>query len=63
MNEISKATYCDIVEKAINAGAQGVILGCTEITMLIGDIEFEIPTFDTTHIHAMKAVDFALHEG
>lgn len=60
VKEDSKAVYCAIVEKAINAGAKGVILGCTEITMLIGDVEFEIPTFDTTHIHGMKAVDFAL---
>ncbi len=60
VNETSKTTYCEIVEKAISAGAQGVILGCTEITMLIGDVEFTIPTFDTTFIHAMSAVNFAL---
>ncbi|MHC5224735.1 aspartate/glutamate racemase family protein [Ignatzschineria sp. LJL83] len=60
VSEESKERYCKIVEKAIEQGAKGVILGCTEITMLIGDVEFSIPTFDTTYIHAMKAVDFAL---
>ncbi|UNM95004.1 aspartate/glutamate racemase family protein [Ignatzschineria rhizosphaerae] len=58
--ESSKRTYCEIVEKLIAQGAQGVILGCTEITMLIGDVKFTIPTFDTTHLHALKAVDFSL---
>lgn len=58
--ESSKRTYCEIVEKLIAQGAQGVILGCTEITMLIGDVKFSIPTFDTTHLHALKAVDFSL---
>ena len=38
----------------------GVIMGCTEITMLIGQDDFDIPVFDTTRIHAEAAVDFAL---
>jgi aspartate racemase len=38
----------------------GVIMGCTEITMLIGQRDFDIPVFDTTRIHAEAAVDFAL---
>ncbi|MBW8908057.1 MAG: aspartate/glutamate racemase family protein [Mesorhizobium sp.] len=38
----------------------GVIMGCTEITMLIGERDFDIPVFDTTRIHAEAAVDFAL---
>lgn len=37
-----------------------VIMGCTEITMLIGQDDFDIPVFDTTRIHAEAAVDFAL---
>ena len=37
-----------------------VIMGCTEITMLIGQGDFDIPVFDTTRIHAEAAVDFAL---
>ena len=58
--ESSKRAYCEIVEKLIAQGAKGIILGCTEITMLIGDVKFPVSTFDTTHLHAMKAVDFAL---
>jgi len=38
----------------------GVIMGCTEITMLIGQDDFDIPVFDTTRIHAEAAVEFAL---
>jgi aspartate racemase len=38
----------------------GVIMGCTEITMLIGQGDFDVPVFDTTRIHAEAAVDFAL---
>jgi aspartate racemase len=38
----------------------GVIMGCTEITMLIGQGDFDVPVFDTTRIHAAAAVDFAL---
>lgn len=63
VKEESKAAYCNVVEKAINAGVKGIILGCTEITMLIGDVEFSVPSFDTTYIHAMKTVDFALDKG
>lgn len=61
VKDVSQAQYCKIVEKGIRAGAKGVILGCTEITMLLGGgLDFTVPTFDTTLIHAMKAVDFAL---
>lgn len=56
----SKQRYIQIVEALIADGAQGVILGCTEICMLIGDVEFSVPLFDTTKIHATAAVDFAL---
>ena len=43
-----------------DAQVDGVIMGCTEITMLIGQGDFDIPVFDTTRIHAEAAVDFAL---
>ncbi|RDJ49093.1 racemase, partial [Acinetobacter baumannii] len=43
-------------------GAEGIILGCTEICMLIGDIKFSVPLFDTTTIHAKEAVNFALEQ-
>jgi aspartate racemase len=41
-------------------GAQGVILGCTEIMMLIGQADVPVPVFDSTHLHAIAAVDRAL---
>lgn len=56
----SKAVYVDLVRDMFNRGAQGVILGCTEITMLIGAEDFSRPVFDTTRIHVKRALDFAL---
>ena len=41
-------------------GAEGVILGCTEIGLLIHQSDFSVPVFDTTVIHAKKAVQIAL---
>lgn len=62
IKEDSKQKYIDIANQLIDEGAEGIILGCTEICMLIGDVEFSVPTFDTTTIHAIAAVDFALAE-
>ena len=56
----SRAVYIDIIKKLQSQGAEGVILGCTEIPMLIQDVDVEIPVFDTTRIHAEKAVEWAL---
>jgi aspartate racemase len=56
----SKNQYKVEVERLRQLGADGVILGCTEITMLIGQGDFDIPVFDTTRIHAEAAIDFAL---
>ncbi len=56
----SKQTYLDIVEKGIEAGADGVIFGCTEIGLLVSEEDFAIPAFDTTALHAKAALDFAL---
>jgi aspartate racemase len=56
----SKRQYVDEVEHLRRQGADGVILGCTEITMLIGQEDFDIPVFDTTWLHAKAAMDFAL---
>ena len=44
----------------INQGAEGVILGCTEIPLLIKPQDCSLPLFDTAFIHASAAVDFAL---
>ncbi|WP_447499995.1 aspartate/glutamate racemase family protein [Acinetobacter oleivorans] len=62
INLDSQQKYIAIVERLIAEGAQGVILGCTEICMLIGELKFSVPLFDTTTIHAKEAVSFSLNE-
>ena len=59
----SKRQYIDEVGQLRKQGADGVILGCTEITMLIGQEDFDIPVFDTTWLHSKAAMDFALGDG
>ena len=56
----SKKAYVSIIEKLINQGAEGVILGCTEIPLLIKPGDIDIPLFNTTKIHAEKAIELAL---
>jgi aspartate racemase len=50
----------EIIERMAKAGAEAVILGCTEIGLLIKPLDVSIPSFDTTALHAKAAVDFAL---
>jgi len=56
----SREAYKEIIEKLAKKGAQGVILGCTEIPLLIQQNDVSIPVFDTTTIHAEKTVKFAV---
>ena len=56
----SKQRYIDIIDGLVDKGAEGVILGCTEIPLLINEGDVDVPVFDTTGIHAEAAVDFAL---
>lgn len=56
----SKHAYLDIIDKMIEQGAQGVILGCTEIGMLIQQSDLPICVFDTTQIHVDALIEFAL---
>ena len=56
----SREAYKQIIENLIAAGAQGIILGCTEIGLLVKDEDSRVPLFDTTHIHAVAAVEYAL---
>jgi aspartate racemase len=56
----SKDKYAAIIDKLIQAGAQGIILGCTEISLLVDDAQSAVPIFDTTLIHATSAVEYAL---
>jgi aspartate racemase len=58
----SKARYLKIIENLVRDGAEGIILGCTEIGLLVKDKDSRVPLFDTTRIHALAAVKFALAE-
>ncbi len=59
----SKARYLAAIDRLRGAGADSVILGCTEIGMLIGQADLDLPVFDTTRLHAEAAMDFALGTG
>jgi len=56
----SRAAYVDVIEGLRAQGAEGVILGCTEIGLLIGPEHSPLPVFDTTELHAAAAVDWML---
>ncbi len=58
----SRQQYRDVIERLIAAGAQALILGCTEITLLIGPADSPVPLFDTTLLHARAAADWSLRE-
>ena len=60
IREASADNYTRIIGRLVNAGAEGVILGCTEIGLLVKPAAYKIPLFDSTRIHAEAAVDFAL---
>ena len=60
INEKSRKIFQKIIEKMQEKGAEGVILGCTEIGLLIHQSDVSVPVFDTTVIHAKKAVQIAL---
>ncbi|MFZ2843773.1 aspartate/glutamate racemase family protein [Psychrobacter sp.] len=56
----SRQYYSQVIKDLAEQGAEGVILGCTEIGLLISQADSPIPVFDTTAIHAAAAVDFLL---
>jgi aspartate racemase len=60
IKQSSKEIYKDIIAKLQQKGAEGIILGCTEIPLLIKQEDVSIPVFDTTAIHAVTAVELAL---
>lgn len=60
VKDASRETFKQIIENLEQRGAEGVILGCTEIPMLISGSDVSIPIFNTTTIHAEKAVEWAL---
>lgn len=56
----SKMKYLDIMEDLAEEGAEGIILGCTEIGLLVKKEDSRVPLFDTTRVHALAAVEYAL---
>lgn len=59
----TKAKFLSIIDRLVDRGAEGIILGCTEIPILIKQDDCNVPVFDTTYIHTKAAVDFALNSG
>jgi len=60
INPESKENYIKIANELIERGAEGIILGCTEIPLLIDQSDFSVPVFDTTKIHSDAIVSFML---
>ena len=60
IHEASRAAYREVIARLVEAGAEGVILGCTEIMLLIGPQDSAVPLFDTTQLHAEAAVRLAI---
>lgn len=62
ISDVSRKKYVTIIKKLIKEGAEGVILGCTEIPLLVKQKQVPIPVFDTTDIHSKAAVKYALED-
>ena len=62
LKDETRSKYLEIIDSLVAEGAEGIILGCTEIPLLIKQSDCEIPVFDTTTLHAMAAVEFALSD-
>jgi aspartate racemase len=60
VKEASKGVFQKIIAGLVSRGAQGIVLGCTEIPLLVSQKDYKIPLFDTTTIHARAAADQAL---
>ena len=62
INDASRATYLNVIDGLYERGAQAVILGCTEIALLVSQTDTPVRLYDTTKIHAEQAVAFALDD-
>ena len=60
IKDLSKAKFREVIDNLVGREAQGVILGCTEIPLIVSQDDYEIPLFDTTTLHARAAVNIAL---
>jgi aspartate racemase len=59
--EETKKRYLSIIDKLVSQGAQGIILGCTEIPLLIKQEDINVPAYDTTLIHSKSAIEFMMN--
>jgi aspartate racemase len=60
VREESRRRYRDVIERLVDRGAEGVVLGCTEIELLVGQDDSPVPVFPTTRLHAELAADHAM---
>lgn len=60
INDDSRTIYREVMARLVERGAEAIILGCTEIMLLVGPGDSSVPLFDTTELHALAAVDMAL---
>ncbi|MBO1627397.1 aspartate/glutamate racemase family protein [Bacillus arachidis] len=60
INQTSRDSYKKIIHSLVQNGAEGIILGCTEIGLLVKQEDTQVPLFDTTFIHAVEAVNISL---
>jgi aspartate racemase len=60
VNDVSREAYRRVMGQLVSEGAQGIILGCTEIGLLVSEKDSPVPLFDTTALHAQAAVDWML---
>lgn len=63
LRQKSREGYLEVIERLRKKGAEGVVLGCTEIPLLITQEDCSLPIFDTTRLHAMATLRYALNEG
>ncbi|MDC1288158.1 amino acid racemase [Gammaproteobacteria bacterium] len=61
-SESTKAGYLDVIDRLSEVGAEGIILGCTEIPLLLQSEEINIPSFATTDLHCIAAIDQSLEK-
>jgi aspartate racemase len=57
---ISRQIYREVIARLVERGAEAIVLGCTEIMLLVDQTDSAVPLFDTTSLHALAAVDLAL---
>lgn len=62
VDEGSRGVYRGVIARLVARGAEAVVLGCTEISLLVGRGDSRVPLFDTTALHARAAADFALYD-